>query len=237
MTCTPPRSGIGLVDQDLRECCLASLFASAGRGKRSDRRDHGGRPLRPAPSPRRFSEPNPQFRGNCDAVPCPAGAAEGGDRVMGRNAQFTEECPQMSSHEPLQFHRSVASSSNRTFGLVFAAVFAIVAFWPALRHGEALRWWALGVAVIFLGLCSFRPGTPRAAKSPVVQAGPLFAFGGLPAYHGAAVLWRGDPDGLTSCGLWARDLLRLRSHGELKRSPRIVRDPRGPAAGSMKNQF
>ncbi len=36
---TRGRFAIGLVDQDLRECCHASLFASAGRGKRSERRD------------------------------------------------------------------------------------------------------------------------------------------------------------------------------------------------------
>ncbi len=153
---------------------------------------------------------------------------------MGRNAQFTEECPQMSSHEPLQFHRSVASSSNRTFGLVFAAVFAIVAFWPALRHGEALRWWALGVAVIFLGLALFAQErlaplnrlwfklglSLHSVVSPLIMG--LLFFG---AVTPMAYILR----------LMGKDLLRLRSHGEL--SYWIVRDPRGPAAGSMKNQF
>src|SRR5437588_6865468 len=42
---TPCRFDIGSVDQDLRECCDASLFTSVGRGKRSNRRHEGGRPL------------------------------------------------------------------------------------------------------------------------------------------------------------------------------------------------
>ena len=39
---TPRRFGIGVVDQDLRECCDASLFAPVGRRKRPDWRDDGG---------------------------------------------------------------------------------------------------------------------------------------------------------------------------------------------------
>ena len=42
---TPCRFGIGVVDQDLRECCDASLFTSVGRGKRSNCRHEGGRPV------------------------------------------------------------------------------------------------------------------------------------------------------------------------------------------------
>ena len=39
--------------------------------------------------------------------------------------------------------------SERSFGLVFAVVFAVVALYPLLRGGEA-RWWALAVAAAFL---------------------------------------------------------------------------------------
>jgi helix-turn-helix protein len=41
---TPCRFDIGSVDQDLRECCDASLFTFIGRGKRPNRRHEGGRP-------------------------------------------------------------------------------------------------------------------------------------------------------------------------------------------------
>jgi hypothetical protein len=39
--------------------------------------------------------------------------------------------------------------SNRSFGLVFTAVFLIVGTWPLVRHGSP-RVWALGVAAAFL---------------------------------------------------------------------------------------
>ena len=42
---TPCRFDIGSVDQDLRECCDASLFTSVGRGKRPNCRHEGGRLL------------------------------------------------------------------------------------------------------------------------------------------------------------------------------------------------
>src|ERR1700757_170518 len=42
---TPCRFDIGMVDQDLRECCNAGLFLSVGRGKRPNRDHKGGRPL------------------------------------------------------------------------------------------------------------------------------------------------------------------------------------------------
>jgi len=42
------------------------------------------------------------------------------------------------------------------FGLLFALVFALVALAP-LRHGEELRYWALGVAVVILALAVWRP--------------------------------------------------------------------------------
>ena len=40
-------------------------------------------------------------------------------------------------------------SSNRSFGLVFFAVFLIVALWP-LKYGEDFRLWSLSLSIIFL---------------------------------------------------------------------------------------
>ncbi len=44
---------------------------------------------------------------------------------------------------------AVKPSSNRTFGLVFAVFFALVAFLPIVR-GHAVRRWALPLVVLFL---------------------------------------------------------------------------------------
>lgn len=46
--------------------------------------------------------------------------------------------------------------SERSFGLVFAGVFAVVALLPLL-HGHPVRLWALPVAALFLGVALIRP--------------------------------------------------------------------------------
>ncbi len=61
----------------------------------------------------------------------------------------------MSNHEPIQTHAKVSMGSNRGFGLVFAGVFAVLAVWPLIRHAEPVRWWALALASVFLGLALF----------------------------------------------------------------------------------
>jgi len=51
---------------------------------------------------------------------------------------------ELSKHEqPLE------GSSDRVFGLLFAAIFAAVGLWPLL-HGGPLRAWSLGVGAAFL---------------------------------------------------------------------------------------
>ena len=52
-------------------------------------------------------------------------------------------------------------SSNRSFGLVFFAVFLIVALWP-LKSGEEFRLWSLVLSIIFfiLGVLNSKLLTP-----------------------------------------------------------------------------
>jgi hypothetical protein len=45
--------------------------------------------------------------------------------------------------------RAVAPGSDRSFGLVFAGVFAVIGMLPLLRSGEP-RLWSLGLAVAFV---------------------------------------------------------------------------------------
>ena len=42
-------------------------------------------------------------------------------------------------------------SSNRSFGILFCIVFAIIAFWPTI-NGNPLRLWSIPISVIFLVL-------------------------------------------------------------------------------------
>jgi hypothetical protein len=61
-----------------------------------------------------------------------------------------------SLHEDLRRDEAPKASSERGFGLTFAAVFAIVAAWPLLG-GAAPRFWALGVAAAFLTTAFLAP--------------------------------------------------------------------------------
>ena len=42
-------------------------------------------------------------------------------------------------------------SSNRSFGILFSIVFAIIAFWPTIS-GDPLRLWSIPISIIFLVL-------------------------------------------------------------------------------------
>ncbi len=55
-------------------------------------------------------------------------------------------------------HTATAASrvSDRSVGLTFAALFALIAFWPAL-YGNPVRLWALAIAGIFAVLAFLRP--------------------------------------------------------------------------------
>jgi hypothetical protein len=59
-------------------------------------------------------------------------------------------------HEDFKRTADGPKASERSFGLVFSAVFALVAFLP-LWHGHPVRWWAAGVALAFLALALLAP--------------------------------------------------------------------------------
>ena len=140
----------------------------------------------------------------------------------------------MSNTETIVAYPAVPRGSDRNFGIVFACVFAIIGLWPML-HGSGLRLWALAVAVACLAASMLRPQL----LSPLNQL--WFRFGLLlhhvvnpvlmvVIYYGAVV-----PTGLVLRAS-GKDVLRLK----LDRSAAsywIVRDPPGPAVGSMEKQF
>jgi Saxitoxin biosynthesis operon protein SxtJ len=129
---------------------------------------------------------------------------------------------------------AVVGSSDRTFGLVFAGFFCLIALWPAVS-GRQLRWWAFALAVIFLAATFLAPRllTPlnriwfrlglvlHHVVNPVVMA---------LVYYSAVV-----PMGLLMRAR-GKDLLRLKRDPALE-SYWIVRDPPGPPPGSMSRQF
>ncbi len=145
-------------------------------------------------------------------------------------------------HEPPTPGHSVKMGSDRGFGLVFAAVFAVIGVWPALKLGwtprldpGALRIWALAIAAAFLVVAVAAP----TLLNPLNRL--WFAFGLLLGkvmtpivmglLYGLAVV----PTGF---------IMRLRGHDLLslkldraRKSYWIMRQPPGPARDTMTNQF
>jgi hypothetical protein len=131
--------------------------------------------------------------------------------------------------------RPVKSSSNRAFGLVFAAVFVLVGCWPWLVHGRSPYLWAWAVA---FGFCAAALVAPR-VLTPFNRL--WFRFG-LALHHVVnpvvmALIYYGAvvPMGL-GVRIAGKDLLALR------RDPAATtywtaREPPGPAPESMTKQF
>lgn len=62
----------------------------------------------------------------------------------------------VASHERLTEEDDVRVGSNRSFGITFAVVFAIIGLFPLL-HGGQIRLWALACAAIFAGIAFIWP--------------------------------------------------------------------------------
>jgi predicted membrane metal-binding protein len=134
----------------------------------------------------------------------------------------------------VQRQPSAKIGSERSFGLVFAAVFLLVALWPLLDRASP-RWWALGVAAGF-ALCAW--------LAPRILA-PLnlvwFRFGELlhrivsPVALGVIFFCVITPYAFVM-RLFGRDALLLRK-GSARPSYWVRREPPGPPADSFHNQF
>lgn len=133
------------------------------------------------------------------------------------------------------FDRSeVRSSSDRGFGLVFAAVFAIIGLWPVLDLA-GVRWWALAIAAGFAATALLRPSLLAPLNRVWTAFGLLLHRIVNPLVMGVIFVTTIIPIGL---------VLRLRGHDplRLRRDPAantywIVREPPGPTPETMKNQF
>ena len=140
----------------------------------------------------------------------------------------------MSLNEPAISYRRVGRSSDRNFGVVIAAFFALIAITPLL-HGGSVRFWAIGLSAAFLTCALLVPRllsplnvawhrlglAMHAVVNPIVM--------GL-IFYGAVV-----PTGFV-LRLRGKDLLRLKWDANTK-SYWIPRSPPGPAPGSMSKQF
>lgn len=132
----------------------------------------------------------------------------------------------------LDEHDAISMGSNRSFGLVFAAVFSAVAVWPVLA-GNELYWWALAIAAGFLATALLIPQVLAPANRLWFRFGLLLGRIISPVVMAVIFFCAVVPTALVF-KLARKDLLRL------KRNPQaqtywIKRDE--SVSGSMRDQF
>lgn len=125
-------------------------------------------------------------------------------------------------------------SSDRNFGLVFAAALTTIAFVPLLHHGSP-RWWALGAAILFAAAALLWPQILRWPNRAWLAFGELLHRIVSPLIMGAVFFLCVTPIAWIM-RLRGKDLLSLRRRPDLD-SYWIERDAAEPASQSMKHQY
>jgi Saxitoxin biosynthesis operon protein SxtJ len=137
-------------------------------------------------------------------------------------------------HEDFSRAEEVAPGSERSFGFVMAAAFAVLASLNGWHHG---RLWPLmsGVAVLFLGAALLRPAALRPLNRAWFKLGLLLHKVVNPIIMGLLFYGTVLPIGLFMRAS-GKDLLRLKLEPGTD-SYWILRQPPGPAPLTMKDQF
>lgn len=138
------------------------------------------------------------------------------------------------AHEDLNRTQVVEGSSDRSFGLVFAGVFVLIAAWP-LFFGGSLRWWSLVVAGAFALVAWFKPALLAGLNRQWMKLGLLLGKIVSPIALGILFYLIIAPIGLL-VRIAGKDPLRLKLDAGAD-SYWILRKPPGPPPDSMTNQF
>jgi saxitoxin biosynthesis operon SxtJ-like protein len=135
-------------------------------------------------------------------------------------------------HTEAQHH--IAGSSDRAFGFVMAAAFAVIASWPLVRGGE-MRAWALAVAGAFLAFAVAWPAALAVPNRLWMRLGLLLNRIVSPIALGLVFFLAILPTGLAMRAL-GKDPLRLRPRAGAA-TYWIAREPPGPEPRTMDQQF
>lgn len=128
----------------------------------------------------------------------------------------------------------VAPASDRSFGLVFAAVFAIVGAWPLL-DGRSPRLWLLGIAGLFVFVATFAPSLLRPLNALWIRFGAFLHRFVTPMIMGFVFFLAVVPTALIMRALGKDPLLLRRDRGAT--TYWIKREPPGPPPQTMTRQF
>jgi hypothetical protein len=130
--------------------------------------------------------------------------------------------------------REAPMGSDRSFGLVFAAVFALIGVWPLVGLAEP-HWWAFAVAAASAIAALAAPRLLRPFNRAWLLLGRAMHRVMSPLVMGAIYFLCVTPTGWIM-RLRGKDLLELRRRPDLA-SYWVVRPPANADADSMKNQF
>jgi hypothetical protein len=122
-------------------------------------------------------------------------------------------------------------SSDRSFGFVFAVVFALIAAWP-LYYGEAPRGAMAAIAVVFMLAALARPKVLSPLNRVWLVLGRLLHMSVSPLVMGCIFFLCVTPIGFIV--RWRKDVLSLKRRPDLS-SYWVAHEPAAPQ--SMKHQF
>jgi predicted membrane metal-binding protein len=137
-------------------------------------------------------------------------------------------------HEDLRRSAHTRTSSDRNFGLVFAAGFALLALWPLVKRGT-VRWPLLAVSAVFLLVALIAPRLLWPLNKVWTMFGLLLGRIVNPVMTALMFLLVFTPAGIIGRML-GKDPLRLK-HSPEATTYWIVRNPPGPAPETMAKQF
>ena len=137
-------------------------------------------------------------------------------------------------HEDFDLDEEISAGSPRAFGIVFAIVFSIVAFWPLL-NGAPVRLWAATVAGAFTAAAILKPGLLQPLNRLWFRFGMLLHKIVNPLVMGFLFFLTVTPIALIF-RLIGKDPLNRKSDPTCA-SYWIERDPKELTPESMKNQF
>jgi predicted membrane metal-binding protein len=137
-------------------------------------------------------------------------------------------------HESYERRDDIKGSSERSFGIVFAVVFALIGLWP-LAFGRDPRLWSLAVGAAFL-VCAFvLPSLLAPLNRLWLRFGLLLHRIVSPLVLGIMFYLVITPTGLLMRAV-GKDPLRLKLDRNLA-TYWIERVPPGPPPESFKDQF
>ncbi|MGH8581868.1 MAG: hypothetical protein ACREWG_03585 [Gammaproteobacteria bacterium] len=141
----------------------------------------------------------------------------------------------MQTHETVTSFRKISLGSNRTFGLAFGVLFAILGLWPLFRQTGSPNWALIALSTAIVAVALRRPHWLKPLNLGWFKLG--LALNRIAGPVIMATLFFGA---VVPLGWYLRrkgeDLLRLKMNSEAL-TYWIEREPLSPAPDSMKKQF